>query len=326
MPCTYPGNPSLYGLGLRTAFYLLWSGTLIAGWITRPEVPTLRFVHTLFIAAALLSITILASWNSVFPIDVYITVLLAYGSFYALVPYYLWRAVTVCNPFTDMGRWPRVRSTAVMRVVGLLLVVAGACFQIWFWSTGLHSLPRERDCQTWGFFFSRAKLDAPVFVAANMVFIILILLGATMALMAELGMMGLPWWMAKREKSFRKMVKRAEQRGEEYSWKRELQFAQGVSDLAVFSVLVIAIELTVQWNDLTAVNDLAEPAQMIPMVLAAGLFAHIGYVWVNPYHNIEILEDLAEDLPEPSTSSSGSRSRRNRSRGSGPDIAVVVGP
>jgi len=59
------------------------------------------------------------------------------------------------------------------------------------------------------------KLDAPVFVAANMVFVILILMGATVALMAELGMMGLPWWMAKREKSFKKMVKRAEQRGEE---------------------------------------------------------------------------------------------------------------
>lgn len=79
----------------------------------------------------------------------------------------------------------------------------------------MHELPRERDCQTWGFFFSRAKLDAPVFVAANMVFVILILIGATMTLMADLGMMALPWWMAKREKSFRKMVKRAEQRGEE---------------------------------------------------------------------------------------------------------------
>jgi hypothetical protein len=48
-----------------------------------------------------------------------------------------------------------------------------------------------------------------------MVFVILILVGATMALMTELGMLGMPWWMAKREKSFRKMVKRAEQRGEE---------------------------------------------------------------------------------------------------------------
>jgi len=106
-----------------------------------------------------------------------------------------------------------------------------------------------------------------------------------------------------------------------YSWKRELQFAQGVSDVAVASVLVIAIELTIQWNDLTAVNDLADPAQMIPTFVAAGLFAHIGYVWMNPYHNAEILEDLMRDLPDASTSSSGSGSRR-RSRS--PGIAVVV--
>lgn len=109
-----------------------------------------------------------------------------------------------------------------------------------------------------------------------------------------------------------------------YSWKQELQFAQGVSDLAVLSVLVVAIELTVQWNNLTAVNELAEPAQMIPMVLAAGLFAHVGYVWINPYHNAEIVEDLMQDMPEASASSSGSR-RRSRSRGS-PDVTVVIGP
>jgi hypothetical protein len=106
-----------------------------------------------------------------------------------------------------------------------------------------------------------------------------------------------------------------------YSWKRELQFAQGVSDLAVASVLVIAIELTVQWNNLTAVNDVADPSQMIPLFVAAGLFAHIGYVWVNPYHNAEVLEDLTQDMPEASTSSSGSR-RRSRSRGS-PDVVII---
>ena len=124
MACTYTGNPALYGVGIRVAFYLLWFGTVLAGWITRPEVPTLRFIHTLFIGATSLSIVILASWNAVFPLDVYITVLLAFGSFYGLVPYYLWRAVTVCNPFTDMGRWPRVRSTGMMRLVFLLLVVS----------------------------------------------------------------------------------------------------------------------------------------------------------------------------------------------------------
>ncbi|KAK0654777.1 hypothetical protein B0T16DRAFT_395663 [Cercophora newfieldiana] len=323
MACTYTGNPSLYGLGIRTAFYFLWFSSLVASWITRPEVPTIRFIHALFVGATLLSIIILSSWATVMPIDVYITVLLAMGTFYGLVPYYLWRAVTVCNPFVDMGRWPRVKSTGMMKLVVGLMVIGGACFQIWFWTTGLHELPRERNCQTWGFFFSRAKLDAPVFVAANMVFVILILIGATMVLMRDLGMLGLPWWMAKREKSFRKMVKRAEHRGEEYSWKRELQFAQGVSDLAVVSVLVIAIELTIQWNNLTAVNDLADPAQMIPMVVSAGLFAHVGYVWVNPYHNAEIIEDLMKDMPEASNSSSGSR-RRSRSRGSA-DVTVIVG-
>jgi hypothetical protein len=123
MACTYTGNPALYGLGIRVSFYLLWFGSLLASWLTRPEVPTIRFIHTLFVGATWLAIAILSSWATVLPIDVYLMMLLAYGSFYGLVPYYLWRAITVCNPFTDMGRWPRVKSTGMLRqIVGLLVV------------------------------------------------------------------------------------------------------------------------------------------------------------------------------------------------------------
>jgi len=318
MTCSYTGNPSLYGLGIRISFYLLQFASLLSSWLARPEVPNIRFIHTLAIGGMLLSDVVLASWGTVRAVDAYIMLLLGFGPFYTLIPYYLWRAVTVCNPFVDMGRWPRVRSTALMRGGVLLVVIAGSSFQIWFWTTGLQTLPREQNCQTWGFFFTRVDLTSGVFVAANMVFIILILIGATMTLMADLGMLPLPWWMAKREKSFRKMVKRAEHRGEEYAWKRELQFAQGMVDTAVASVLIVGIELTVQWNGLTGVGDVVEPAQMVPLMVAAGLLAHVFYVWVNPYHNAEIVEDLMRDLPEASTSSSGSR--RSRS----PDIAVVV--
>jgi hypothetical protein len=236
MSCAYAGKPELYGLGIRTAFYLQWFGTITAQWLTRSEVPGLRYVTILFISGAFLSLIILASSppSNLYPLDVYLTLLLAYGSFYTLIPIYLWKLITVCNPYADPHRWPRVRMTGLYRRVMLLLVVATSCFQIWFWSllvpntdsrhalTRVTTTPRATEtdgegkpCRDWGFFFAKADLRSPLFVAANFVFVILVLVGASLALVAELGVLEPPGgWMARRERHFRRMVKRLEQRGE----------------------------------------------------------------------------------------------------------------
>ena len=91
----------------------------------------------------------------------------------------------------------------------------------------------------------------------------------------------------------------------------------------MLSVLVIAIELTLQWNSVTDVNDVSTLGQLVPLMVAAGMVAHVPYVWFNPYHNAEILEDLLEDMPE--ASSSGGHSKRSRSHGS-PAVEVVIMP
>ncbi len=105
-----------------------------------------------------------------------------------------------------------------------------------------------------------------------------------------------------------------------YPWRRELQFVQSASDLAVVTVVVVAIELTVQWNNLNGVNDLSEASQTIPLIVAAGLCTHAVYAWINPFHSIEILDDMSADLPDmstTSTSSSSGRQEKRRRRSSG---------
>ncbi|KAK3372708.1 hypothetical protein B0H63DRAFT_302670 [Podospora didyma] len=297
--CTYPGSPDLYGLGLRTGIYLLWFALLLGSFIAKTTVTTLRFILSLFISASFLAWIIQTSNNALRPVDAYIVLLLTYGVYYWLIPVYLWRLVTACNPFWDPTRWPKVPTTTVYRRMELLLVLGLTCFQMWFWSTGINSLPRDggvgNGCgvvqggEEWGFFFSKVPLHAGLFVAVNIVFAVFLLVCVTVSLGLELGCWVPPRWMRRNERRFERHLDRLESQGEdEYPWRRGLQTLQALSNLTVTTTLVVAIELTIQWNNLTAVNDTSTVSQMVPLIIGAGLMAHVFYVWFNPRHDREI--------------------------------------
>ncbi|KAK3367433.1 hypothetical protein B0T24DRAFT_582127 [Lasiosphaeria ovina] len=235
MACNYGGNPDMYGLGIRMGFYLQWFGIVIAAWMAKSEVPGLRLVHSFFVGAAFLALILQASWNTIRPIDTYIMLLLTYGSYYCYVPVYLWRLVTAWNPFWDPSRWPVVPTTSLFRALNLVLLLAATSLQIWFWSTGINTLPRDPTCDEYGFFFTKVPLHAGLFVAVNLVFVL-----------------------------------------------------QNASNLTVLSVVVVAIELTIQWNNLNGVSDLSTTSQLIPLIVAGGQLLHVLYVWFNPRHDREI--------------------------------------
>lgn len=71
-----------------------------------------------------------------------------------------------------------------------------------------------------------------------------------------------------------------------------LQFFQATSNTIVAIVVIIATELTIQWNNLTDVNDVSTAGQTIPVIIAAGLLLHVLYVSVNPDHDKEIQRAL----------------------------------
>lgn len=50
--------------------------------------------------------------------------------------------------------------------------------------------------------------------------------------------------------------------------------------ITVASLMVAAAELTVQWNNITGVYDASTAAQLIPIVIASGLFAHILWIFL----------------------------------------------
>ncbi|KAK3331474.1 hypothetical protein B0H66DRAFT_97898 [Apodospora peruviana] len=294
MACTYGGNSDMYGLGIRIAFYLQWFGTILASWIARTEVPGLRLANSFFIGATFLALIIQASYSAptIRAVDIYITLLLTYGSYYYYVPVYLWRIVTMCNPFWDPSRWPRVPTTVLYRRLNLILLVAVTCFQMWFWTNGVKALGSGGDCQEYGFFFTQVPLHADLFIAVNIFFAVALLICCTASFAMDVGLVIPPRWMRKQERKFDRELERYDALGKDYPWRRELQFMQTVSNVTIATVVVVAVELTIQWNSLSEVNDVSTAGQTIPVVIAGGLLAHVLYVWVNPDHDRRIQRAL----------------------------------
>ncbi|KAK1757966.1 hypothetical protein QBC47DRAFT_317019 [Echria macrotheca] len=318
MTCTYKGDPQTYGLGLRLAFYLLWFAVPIAAYLARSEVPILRLTRAFFTGGMFLSLVVRASNAAIVPVDVYLGLLLASGPYWVDLPVMLVRVLGMGSPWWDLGRWVRVRETRMFRRVVGLGGIGILCFGMWFWTNGINTLPRDPNptCQTWGFFFTKSALNASLFVAANVVFTILLLIYSTIWLAVDLGILPLPRWIAKSEKRFQKLMKRLDQRDEEFAWKGELEFIKTALDIAVLTVVVIAVELTIQWNNFD-VNDLSRADQTIPLIVASGLVVHVLYVWVYPYHIMEIIEDISADLPEVEL-------REKRGSDGSPEVSVRV--
>ena len=186
--CAIDGNTDMYGIGIRIGFYLQWYGAIFASWLARSEVETLRFTITIFIAATFVALIaqVARDVNNLDVVEVYIILLLTFGYFLFLVPLYAWRLLTGCDPRFDPTRYPRVPAGPVYSQLTFLLLVAVASFQLWFWFARVPALS-QRDCQEYGFFFAKTRLNGKAFITINIVFYSLLLISCVMILLISLG-------------------------------------------------------------------------------------------------------------------------------------------
>lgn len=199
----------MYGLGIRIAFYLQWVGTLFAARIAPREVPGLRLSNSFFISATFLALLIQTSRRTVSSLDIYITLLLTYCAYYFYVPIYAWRFVTGCNPFLDPTRWPLVKATMHYDMFHTPMLIAVSIYQLWFWTTGLKSLPTtDTGCREYGFFFAKVPLKDSLFVAVNIFFAIILLLCCCWSLAITMNILKFPRWLQKKENKFKRHKKK----------------------------------------------------------------------------------------------------------------------
>jgi predicted branched-subunit amino acid permease len=99
--CKIEGKSDMYGLGIRLGFYFLWYGAILARWLAPTEIKSLAYTNDVFVAATFLALIIATATDvySLEPVETYIVLLLMFGTYLVMVPMYIWRLLSACDPY-----------------------------------------------------------------------------------------------------------------------------------------------------------------------------------------------------------------------------------
>jgi hypothetical protein len=196
--CQYPARPEMYGLGIRISFYIQWAGLALLDYFSTEDLQPIRLLAILLSAAATLGLVIQLAQDALRPAEIYIVHLLAIGTYLFLVPIYIWRTLTFCNPYWNPRRWSRERPAPIYKLSNFLLVAALAGIGIWFYTSYLPGLP-DGSCSQYGFFFGRVSLRNTIYIAFNAILYIMIAIVCIGILLKNVGW-NIPIWAKTRRK------------------------------------------------------------------------------------------------------------------------------
>ncbi|KZL72871.1 hypothetical protein CT0861_12032 [Colletotrichum tofieldiae] len=262
--CQVQGEPELYGLGIRVAFYIQWFGAIVVEYLEVADLPDMRLIGLLFSAAAFIGLVIKLSVATLQPADVYIVLLLATGIYIFLVPLYIWKAVTCFRPYWDPFRWSKETPSPAFKGLNFALLLAITSLAVWYWCSFVPENPCSSD--QYGFLFSRVGLGNKGFIAFNAIMYFVILLACVLILLLKVGWR-VPYWRERRKK---RRVKKTH-----IMAVKELKT---LSTVAVAATLTAAVELTVSWNDISNANYVSDIAQVLPLLVSAGFLVRMLFL------------------------------------------------
>ncbi|KPM44565.1 hypothetical protein AK830_g2039 [Neonectria ditissima] len=210
----------MYGLGIRTAFYIQWLGAVLVEYIEEDDLPDVRFLGAFLSAAATTSLLVRVFREELQPMDIYITLLLAIGVFFFQMPLHVWRVLTRCNPNLDPFRLSKEQHGLVYQASTFALLVTNASVGTWYYTSYLPGL--DRDCRQYAFVFGKTDIEDKRRTHIHL-----------------------------------------------------LHEARTLCGFAVFGVLVAAIELTIDWNNIDGISDFTTVAQLIPFFLSIGIVLRV---------------------------------------------------
>ena len=174
MFCSVEGNADMFGIGIRVGFYLQWFAVMLGSWIAPKEVPSLRFTNILFATATLVATIIQIIEHRLETVEVYIILMLNFGTAAFLIPILIWRIATGFNPRLDPTRFPNPRPSALFSFFQSSLLVTVGGFQLWFWSSRIRDLD-QNECMYSGFIYERVGLQKRWFRLFNLAWVSLFL-------------------------------------------------------------------------------------------------------------------------------------------------------
>ncbi|RSL69020.1 hypothetical protein CEP54_002484 [Fusarium duplospermum] len=153
--CLLPGRPELYGVGIRTAFYIQWLGSLMIEFITEDYLTDMRFISVLSSVAALTALIIGAAQEKLYPLDVYFLLLFAMGFFLFQIPLRTWQLLTRCQPHLDPFFISRESHGIFYNLMTVTILAGNTAMGAWYYTTFLPRL--DREC--WEAVFVLGKVD-----------------------------------------------------------------------------------------------------------------------------------------------------------------------
>lgn len=184
--CTIAGTPTLYGLGIRVSFYLLWFFVLIGERCHERHAQVPRAVELVLAYAVFLGLAMAAAAGELFAAEVYIALLLISTTVYLLVPRHTTDLVAWIRPDLGLGTRGRFGFLGAARCLFVLIVVS---LHLWFWGTGVDSVSIDRKLrnqggccpcqppQQVGFAFGPVEMHSGGFRAMNVLLMLALLTG-----------------------------------------------------------------------------------------------------------------------------------------------------
>ncbi len=178
--CIIAGTPSLYGLGIRVSFYLLWFFTLIGERLHERHAQVPRAVELVLAYAVFLALAMAAAAGYLFAAEVYIALLLISTTVYLLVPRHTTDLVAWIRPDLGLGTRGQFGFLGAARCLFVLIVIS---LHMWFWGTGVESESMGRNLgpcqppQQVGFAFGPVEMRSGGFRAMNVLLMLALLTG-----------------------------------------------------------------------------------------------------------------------------------------------------
>jgi hypothetical protein len=294
--CGFAGDADSYGLGVRLGAYIQWLTSVIAYNLYDSEAASMRGVNTCFQAAVFIGLVVITTRRAeLHAVEAFVVLLFCMGGFFSTLPL-PYRFLTGAHA-SDVRGIARFRPTNAGDLVRNLLGTATCAYGVWFAFVGADRMEQSRIASGCGsgngadlsrfspvFVFARVDLYGwartllKVLIVLGLVYMAVVLGLSVFAVLKDCYDYVKDWTNVDAEADDDADDAARSERVLQPSWKAVLLSLVGLA------LLVVAVELTLYWNEVEGVYSLGSTGQVFPLVVGVAglsrLLWKVGYDYV----------------------------------------------
>ena len=147
--CNFPGNPDIYGLGIRAGIYLQWIASFLSSKFLDEDEVEIRDANTMFLLAIFIATAVLSTTNQeqTHAVEGLILLYIFFGGAFAVL----------FPVLSTKAKQLQLRSSVAGTLMRFGLLVGMATYSVWFWFYGVKGFQRE-ECGTLIFLFGKVSM------------------------------------------------------------------------------------------------------------------------------------------------------------------------